>query len=199
MYKPKVCAARFIECVPDYRYEAAFRLSKRHLEALVEPALTEAVHGWRRGHSVQTAISRITAMNGALYGLDIVNFFQSINQHRLGDIVRTRLADGRRAWEWIQRHLPETGLPEGAPWSPLLANLYLCPVDERFPTLTRYGDNLAIVDHPTRIVATIGRLRSMLNTFDLATHDRQRGEVIFCRQLLAQQPDGTIQHRGRGR
>jgi RNA-directed DNA polymerase len=169
---------------------------KLQLEGVIEPLLTEAVHGWRPCHGVPTAVRRITSMKGTPIGLDIVEYFTNIDQDRLGGIVRQQVPGGDRLWPRIQACLPEAGLPDGAAFAPLLANLYLTPLDARFPTLTRYGDNIVVVvERRSEVHRTMRRLRQGLNEIGLATHERQKGVVEFCKQVLVSLPDGRIVHR----
>jgi len=174
---------------------AYFGHLKLQLDGVIEPLLSEAVHGWRPRRGVATAVSRITAMTGTLIGLDIVEYFTNIDQERLGSLVRRQVPDGQRLWRRIEACLPEFGLPDGAPFAPLLANLYLTPLDARFPTLTRYGDNIVVVvERKSEVSRALRRVRQSLNEMGLATHEHQIGGVNFCNQVLASTSDGRITH-----
>jgi RNA-directed DNA polymerase len=197
-YVPVVKPGRYVHCRPAWQDLTHFGHLKLQLEGVIEPLLTEAVHGWRPGHGVPTAIHRIASMKGTLIGLDIVEYFPNIDQDRLAGLVQRQIPGGDRLWPRIQACLPEAGLPDGAAFAPLLANLYLTPLDARFPTLTRYGDNIVVVvERRSEVDLTMRRLRMSLNEIGLATHERQKGGVVFCKQILLSLPDGRIVHKGR--
>jgi RNA-directed DNA polymerase len=194
-YVTVVKKGRYVHCRPAWRDMTYFGHLKLQLDGVIEPLLTEAVHGWRPGHGVPTAVRRITSMTGTLIGLDIVEYFTNIDQDRLGELVRRQVPGGTRLWTRIEACLPDVGLPDGAPFAPLLANLYLTPLDARFPTLTRYGDNIVVaVERRSEVHRTMRRLRHGLNEIGLATHERQKGGVVFCNQVLMSLPDGRIVH-----
>ena len=69
------------------------------------------------------------------------------------------------------------GLPEGAPISPILANLYLNTIDQRFP-LTRYGDNFVVCTHD--LDKTLRALCTQLHDVGLYTHFLFTDQVRFC-------------------
>jgi hypothetical protein len=168
--------------VPVYRDRPELRRLGRRLQAAVEPVLSEAAHGWRRGHSVETAVTRIHGLGLRVAALDVVSFFTSIRHRRLRRLV-LQLPEGRDLWSLVEPWLPDLGLPEGSPISPRLANLYLTTVDRRWPdSLTRYGDNIVLnVFEPER---ELHRLVGRLNDLGLATHQHEIDLVHFCGYVL---------------
>ena len=146
---------------------------------LIEPELGPNVHGWRRRHSVRTAIEHIASLEGRRFGFDIQRFFVNIDQRTL-----KRKLDRLEPTVWgdIERWLPEHHLQEGAAFNPALANLYLAEVDRRFPMAVRYCDNIMIVDpDPERVFV---RLRKQLSDLGLACHDEQADPIRFCKNPL---------------
>ncbi|MCC6445645.1 MAG: hypothetical protein IT210_19590 [Armatimonadetes bacterium] len=85
---------------------------------------------------------------------DIESFFDSVPHARLLALLEERLPDERLRW-LVQVSLgsasfrPGVGLPQGAPTSPLLANLYLHGFDTALlaagHTLVRYADDFVIL------------------------------------------------------
>lgn len=90
---------------------------------------------------------------------DLKAYFDSIPQDRLMREVRRYIADGQLLevierflsqdiLEGMSRWTPEGGTPQGAVISPLLANLYLHPVDEAMEAagyrMIRYADDFVI-------------------------------------------------------
>ena len=89
---------------------------------------------------------------------DLASYFDSIPHDRLMQRVEERISDGRilgllRGWlaqdimRGLERWTPTTGTPQGAVISPLLANIYLHPLDVRIAArgyrMVRYADDCA--------------------------------------------------------
>jgi RNA-directed DNA polymerase len=92
--------------------------------------------------------------------VDIEQYFDSIEHERLMDEVATEIADGsllklirqfleHDVMDGMRRWRPERGSPQGAVISPLLANIYLHPVDVAMTSegyrLVRYADDMVIL------------------------------------------------------
>jgi RNA-directed DNA polymerase len=90
----------------------------------------------------------------------LTSYFDSIPHQRLMARVEERVSDGRvldliRSWltadilAGLDRWTPVTGSPQGAVISPLLANIYLDPLDrlmaERGYRMVRYADDFVIL------------------------------------------------------
>lgn len=132
----------------------------------------EAAHGFRRGRSVVTN-ARPHVGRGLVLKLDLQDFFPTIHLRRVegmllgcgysGDVAwllsrlatyRSRLPDGRAAQPAV--------LPQGAPTSPVLANVITRRLDARLAGLaakfganyTRYADDLTfsfVEPHPPKL------------------------------------------------
>jgi RNA-directed DNA polymerase len=89
-----------------------------------------------------------------------VTSFDSIPREPLLERVRTKVADGRvlelieaylnqSVMDGMERWTPEGGTPQGAIISPLLANIYLDPLDQRMQRaglqMVRYADDFVIL------------------------------------------------------
>lgn len=91
---------------------------------------------------------------------DIKGYFDSIDHQRLMELVEDRISDGR-VLELLERMLkqgildaltewtPEEGTPQGAVVSPLLANLYLNPLDWLMQAhgleMVRYAEDFVVL------------------------------------------------------
>ena len=91
---------------------------------------------------------------------DLKSYFDTIPHERLMAEVKGRVADGR-VLELIEAYLtqgvmdgleqwtPEAGTPQGAVISPLLANIYLHPLDQAMAAagyeMVRYADDFVIL------------------------------------------------------
>jgi group II intron reverse transcriptase/maturase len=134
------------------------------LSPVWEPDFSEHSYGFRPGRSahdaVRTAQEFIKAGKSWVIDIDLKNFFDRVDHDKLmhlvgrkvrdkrllrliGDYLRAPLQtpDGRRAAR-------RQGTPQGGPLSPLLANIYLDPLDkeleQRGLSFVRYADDIAI-------------------------------------------------------
>lgn len=137
--------------------------------------------------------------------VDIRSFFDELDHGHLSNFLDRRVRDGviRRAiGKWLQagvmeegrvRH-PERGTPQGGVISPLLANIYLHEVVDRWfaeevqprlrgrARLVRFADDLVIVfadEHDARRVAEV--LPKRLARFGLRLHSEKTRLVRFRR------------------
>jgi RNA-directed DNA polymerase len=134
------------------------------LEPIFEREFAEHSYGFRPGRGCKDALRRVDRLLNEGYtwvvDVDFKSYFDTIPHERLMDRVRERISDGRLL-ELIQRYLKagvmdgmkgweptECGTPQGAVMSPLLANLYLDPLDHLMAgaghAMTRYADDLVV-------------------------------------------------------
>jgi group II intron reverse transcriptase/maturase len=119
------------------------------LEAIYEPYFCEFSFGFRRNHSAHEAITYLRQQCLKLginwiIDADIQKFFDTISWEQLKAILQKRINDGailRLIGMWLhvgvleqgQLEAQEIGTPQGAPISPILANIFLHTVlDEWF-------------------------------------------------------------------
>jgi RNA-directed DNA polymerase len=134
------------------------------LEPIFDVTFAEHSYGFRRGRGCHHALERIeTLLNeGYVYVVDadLKSYFDTIPKDRLLSRVRERVSD-RRVLRLVEQFLeqgvmdglrewtPEKGTPQGAVISPLLANIYLNPLDhllaEAGTALVRYADDFVIL------------------------------------------------------
>ena len=126
---------------------------KLMLEPIFEADFYPTSYGFRPGRSTHDALARIQKrLQPTRYGLsrtryviegDIKGCFDSVDHHVLMERVRCRIRDRKvlrlvlaflKAGIMVEgtvRH-PVTGTPQGGIVSPLLANIYLAAIDERY-------------------------------------------------------------------
>ena len=135
------------------------------LEPIFERDFAEHSYGFRPGRSAQQAIARVDTLLAQgqtwVVDADLKGYFDSIPQDKLLKAVRKKIADGR-VLRLLEKYLSqgvlesgkdwqptEQGTPQGAVISPLLANLYLDPLDQQMAgrgrEMIRYADDFIIL------------------------------------------------------
>lgn len=129
-----------------------------------EPDFSESSYGFRPGRSahdaVRTAQEHIKAGKSWVIDIDLKAFFDRIDHdklmHQVGQKVRDKrllrlIGDYLRAPLQTpdgRRQPRKKGTPQGGPLSPLLANIYLDPLDKELEkrglSFVRYADDIAI-------------------------------------------------------
>ncbi len=118
------------------------------LEAVYEQDFYDCSYGYRRGRSAHQALDvlreRSMEMNGGwVLEVDIQNFFEEIDPRFLRKFLDSRVRDGvlrRTIDKWLKAGVmengcvsyPDLGTPQGGVISPLLANIYLHEVIDRW-------------------------------------------------------------------
>jgi RNA-directed DNA polymerase len=134
------------------------------LEPIFEREFAEHSYGFRPEHSAQQAVARVEGLLAAGYvwivDADIKSCFDRIPQEPILERVAERVSD-RRLLRLIDQSLragvmegmkdwqpTEQGTPQGSVLSPLLANIYLNPLDHQMAQagyhMTRYADDFVI-------------------------------------------------------
>jgi len=151
-----------IPAVRDRTVEAAL---KHVLEPIFEHDFAEQSYGFRPGRGCREAVKRVEQLlsEGRTWcvDLDFKSYFDTIPQERLLGLVQERVVDGSvlallvqslkagvleelKGWQPTQE-----GTPQGAVISPLLANLYLNPLDHQMAgqgwEMVRYADDLVVL------------------------------------------------------
>jgi len=134
------------------------------LEPIFEHEFAQHSYGFRPGRKARQAVERVEGLLKEGYhwvvDADIKGYFDSIPQNQLMARVREKIADGRvlgllekflgqGVMESMKGWQPtESGTPQGAVISPLLANIYLNPLDHLMVSkgweMTRYADDFII-------------------------------------------------------
>jgi RNA-directed DNA polymerase len=150
-----------IPCVRDRVVQTALL---QVLEPIYDVTFAEHSYGFRHGRGCHHALEQIEALVGAgqvyVVDADLKSYFDTIPKERLMDRVRERVSDSRvlrlleqfleqGVMDGLSEWTPEKGTPQGAVISPLLANLYLNPLDHRMAAaghaMIRYADDFVIL------------------------------------------------------
>lgn len=135
------------------------------LEPIFEHTFAEHSYGFRPGRGAKDALRRVQQLLNAgktwVVDADIKGYFDNIPQDKLLMAVEAHLSDGR-VLDLLRRFLEqgvmesgkgwkptENGTPQGAIISPLLANIYLNPLDHQMAgqgwDMVRYADDFVIL------------------------------------------------------
>ena len=151
-----------IPAVRDRTVEAAL---KHILEPIFEHDFAAHSYGFRPGRGCREAVARVEELLRQAHtwcvDLDFKSYFDTIPHERLKELIQQRIKDGSvlalleqclkaGVMEELQGWKPtERGSPQGAVISPLLANLYLNPLDHEMVRhgweTVRYADDLVVL------------------------------------------------------
>jgi RNA-directed DNA polymerase len=134
------------------------------LEPIWEKQFVPESHGFRPGQGCKDALRRVDALLKAghtwVVDADIQSFYDDIDHQVMMTEVEKSISDGsvleilksllkQRVVDETKTWTPEKGTPQGAVISPLLANIYLHPVDVKLTDaglkIVRYADDLVIM------------------------------------------------------
>jgi CRISPR-associated protein Cas1 len=174
-----------IPCVADRIVQTA---AASALSARFDPAMSPLSFGYRPGRSVAMAAEAIRRLrrNGYRHVVegDIACFFDSVDHARLLAALAEHLDDAPMlalVRMWLGALAPGgAGLPQGAPISPVLANLFLDRFDRAMPVagtrLVRFADDFVLLCRTAaEAEAARQRAEALLGEIGLAlNHDKTR-------------------------
>jgi RNA-directed DNA polymerase len=158
-----------IPTVRDRIVQTAFLLV---MEPIFEADFSASSFGFRPNKSAHDAIREMYKLLNwgcvEVYDVDLEKYFDTVNHDKLMKLVARRIADKQVLHviqQWLscgyiedgQHRQSKTGTPQGGVISPLLANIYLNPVDQAFERrklgaiqkgsihLVRYADDMVIL------------------------------------------------------
>jgi len=178
----------------------------RHvLEPIFETEFAEQSYGFRPGCGAKDALRRVDTLLKAghdwVVDADLKSYFDTIPHERLMALLKERVADGR-VLALVERFLSagvleeakgwqptERGTPQGGVISPLLANVYLNPLDQLMVkagwAMVRYADDFVILCRSEAEAQTaMAAVRIWVNEAGLTLHPEK------TRIVNATQPGG---------
>lgn len=196
--------------VPTFKDKVLQRAVHMVLEPLYEQDFYDCSYGFRPGRSAHDALDAVREAAHVLGGgwvldADVSSFFDTIDHQQLQDLLRRRVADGvvvRLIGKWLNAGVmvddrvtrPDVGTPQGGVISPLLANIYLHEVLDRWwfeevvpqlrgrASLIRYADDFLLLferrDDAERVHRVLPR---RLGRFGLTLHPEKTRLVPFRR------------------
>lgn len=177
-----------IPVVRDRVVQAAVRAV---IEPIFEREFSPQSYGFRPGRRAQDAVARVEQLLGEanhwVVDADLKSYFDTIPQDKLMALMEEKISDGRllrliksflkqgvmdsvKGWQPTQR-----GTPQGAVLSPLLANIYLNPLDHRMSQdgwqMIRYADDFIVMCRSqAEAQAALEAIRAWVESVGLTLH-----------------------------
>lgn len=176
--------------IPTVRDRVVQTALRNVMEPIFEVRFAPTSYGFRPKRGCKDALRRVQQLLNAGYtwvvDADIRKYFDSIPRDRLMTEVEKEIADGRvlellRAYleagvfDGLEEWTPEEGTPQGAVISPLLANVYLHPVDLLMAAagfeMVRYADDFVIMCRSqAEAEAALETVRGLIEKRGLSLH-----------------------------
>jgi len=196
--------------IPTFEDKVLQRAVAMLLEPVYEQDFYDFSYGFRPHRSAHDALEALNqglwAMGGGwVLDVDIKSFFDTLDHEKLRDLLRQRVVDGvvvRLVGKWLRAgvmeegvvHHPETGSPQGGVISPVLSNIYLHEVIDRWwvedalpcmngrAFMVRYADDLVMVfSDRTDALGVQLALPKRVERFGLSLHPEKTRLVPFRR------------------
>jgi len=196
--------------IPTFEDKLLQRAVAMALSAVYEEDFLDCSYGFRPGRSAHDALDALWRQTMSMGGgwvleADIESFFDSVDRTQMQQVLRQRVVDGvlmRLVGKWLRAgvmeegnvYYPDSGTPQGGVISPLLANIFLHEVVDRWfetevkprlrgrATLVRYADDLVILfelEHDARRVFDV--LPKRFGKYGLRLHPEKTRLVEFRR------------------
>jgi len=183
------------------------RIVQQALRIIIEPIFerdfSTQSYGFRPGRSAQAAVARVEEQLAAgktwVVDADIKGYFDNIPQDQLIALVKNKISDGRIIGlleKFLKQGVMESmngwqptasGTPQGAIISPLLANIYLDPLDHLMARqgreMTRYADDFIIQCHTEAdALAALAEVKTWMEEAGLTLHPEKTRVVDATRK-----------------
>lgn len=187
--------------IPTVKDRIAQTAVKMVIEPIFEVEFRPTSYGFRPGLGCKDALRAVDRLIREGYTFvvdaDLRGYFDSIPHDRLMERVASRIRDGRvlallqgwldqEIWDGMKRWTPTRGTPQGAVISPLLANLYLHPLDvllaEQGYRMVRYADDFVVLCRsPEEAHTALDKIQTWVTANGLELHP-DKTHVGDCRQ-----------------
>ena len=179
--------------IPTVRDRVVQTALRQVIEPIFEAKFMAQSYGFRPGRGCKDALRRVSELLEAGYhwvvDADIVSYFDRIDHKTLKEELSQEIADGtvlqlidsylnQKVLEGVKTWQPEQGTPQGAVISPLMANVYLHPVDQVLwqegYQIIRYADDLVVLcGSRQEAEAALKRLGQLIQARGLELHSEK--------------------------
>jgi RNA-directed DNA polymerase len=184
--------------IPTVRDRVAQTALRMVIEPIFEKEFAPHSYGFRPGRGCKDALRQVNALlkSGHVHVVDadLKSYFDTIPHQRLMALVAERIADGRvKALietflkqgvleDGVQMEAGEEGTPQGGVISPLLANLYLNPLDWLMAdagfAMVRYADDFVVMCRtPEQARHALEKIRAWTQEVELTLHPEKTRTV----------------------
>jgi RNA-directed DNA polymerase len=188
--------------IPTVRDRVVQGALRNALEPIFERDFAEHSYGFRPERGCKDALRRVDHLLKAghswVVDADMANYFDSIPHDRLRAQVAQKVADSRvlelvavmlqqGVMEGMTYWTPTGGTPQGAVISPLLANIYLDPLDHELAQcgyeMVRYADDFVILCRSEgEARAALARVQAWTAQAGLQLHPEKTRIVDVCQR-----------------
>jgi RNA-directed DNA polymerase len=188
--------------IPTVRDRVVQGALRNVLEPIFERDFAEHSYGFRPERGCKAALRRVDQLLKAgsswVVDADLANYFDTIPQDKLLEQVAQKVADSsvlellaamlqQGVMEAMTYWRPSAGTPQGAVISPLLANIYLDPLDHELVRhgfeLVRYADDFVILcGSEAEARAALGRVQAWTTQAGLQLHAEKTRLVDVTRE-----------------
>ncbi len=190
--------------MPTVRDRVVQTAMRMVMEPIFEHGFAESSYGFRPGRSCHDALRRVEELlksgHTHVVDIDIKGYFDAIPRERLMERVGEKIADGRllglagaflkqKVMEGMESWESESGTPQGAVISPLLANIYLNELDWKLAQagleMVRYADDIVVLcREPEEAVQALEEIRPWMESAGLELH-AEKTRVVDMGQVGA--------------
>lgn len=176
--------------IPTVRDRVVQTALRQVMEPIFEMGFAEHSYGFRPGRGCRDALRVVgTALKAGftwVVDADLKSYFDTIPHEKLMALVERHIADPRvlelvrkylnqKIMEELREWTPEKGTPQGAVISPLLANIYLDPLDhlmaEKGWKMVRYADDFVVLCRTQEEAqAALAEIRTWVEDAQLTLH-----------------------------
>jgi group II intron reverse transcriptase/maturase len=178
------------------------------LEPVYEQEFLDCSYGFRPGRSAHQALAALrqtvmTMGGGWVLDVDVKKYFDTIPHQQLREVLSHRIRDGvisRLVGKWLKAGIweagevthPEAGTPQGGVISPMLSNIYLHEVLDRWFTheikpklrgraeLIRFADDFVLVcERREEAEALLAQVKTRFQNYGLMLHPEKTRIVDF--------------------
>jgi len=215
---PKIDGTMRLLGIPTVCDRVAQMVIRQELEKQVEPTFHDNSFGYRPKRSARQAVQQCKE-NCMKYNwvidLDIKGFFDNIDHELLMKAVRSH-TDKKHILMYVERFLKvdiqlpdgsiqkntEKGTPQGGVISPLLANIFMDVVfdkwmDKHYPDnpFERYADDVVIhCDNFKEALRLLEALKLRLQQCKLEAH-RDKTKIVYCKRNQKKHPPFKVHYR----